>query len=108
MMGPLSGFLDREAELLERAYERMPTLPFDDIDVLVVDRTGKDISGAGMDTNVIGRLVFGFEPPPETPDVKRIFVRGLTDASHGNGTALGSADVIHAHLYRQLASLTPS
>ena len=96
---PPSGFLKREAELLEAAYDHLPTIPFDEVDVLVVDRMGKDISGAGMDTNVIGRLVFGPEPSPEKPDVDRIFVRGLTEASHGNATGLGSADFIHADLF---------
>ncbi|SFG85658.1 protein of unknown function [Halopelagius inordinatus] len=99
---PPSGFLDREAELLERAYDHLPTIPFDEVDVLVVDRMGKDISGAGLDTNVIGRLVFGPEPEPETPNVKRIFVRGLTPASHGNATGTGSADVIHADLFEEI------
>ena len=99
---PPSGFLDREAELLELAYDKLPTIPFDEVDVLVVDRMGKDISGAGMDTNVIGRLNFGFEPEPEKPNVKRIFARGLTPASHGNGTGLGSADFIHADIYEGL------
>jgi len=64
---------------------------------------GKDISGSGMDTNVIGRLVFGFdEPEPERPDVKRIYVRSLTDPSHGNATGLGSADLIHADLLAEM------
>jgi hypothetical protein len=99
---PPSGFLARESELLELAYERMPTLPFNEIDVLVVDRMGKDISGTGMDTNVTGRREYGFEPAPETPNVTRIFVRGITPPSHGNGTALGCADVIHATLYEEL------
>ncbi len=52
---PPSGFLDREQELLERAYEMLPTLPFSTLDVVVFDRQGKDISGQGIDTNVIGR-----------------------------------------------------
>ncbi|RDI70131.1 DUF362 domain-containing protein [Halopelagius longus] len=98
---PSSELLDREAELLELAYDRLPTLPFDEVDVLVVDRMGKDISGAGLDTNVIGRRVYGNEPEPETPDVKRIFVRGLTPASHGNATGAGSADLIHADLFEE-------
>ncbi|WP_458187048.1 nickel pincer cofactor-dependent isomerase, group 22 [Haladaptatus sp. NG-WS-4] len=96
---PPEGFLDREAELLETAYDHFPTIPFDDVDVLVVDRTGKDVSGAGMDTNVIGRMVFGPEPAPEKPDVGRIFVRGLTEPSHGNAVGVGSADFIHADLF---------
>ncbi len=99
---PPEGFLDREAELLEEAYDRLPTIPFDEVDVLVVDRMGKDVSGSGMDTNVIGRLVFGPEPAPETPNIERIFVRGLTEASHGNATGLGSADFIHADLFESI------
>lgn len=96
---PPSGFLDREAELLEEAYRRLPTLPFEEIDVLVVDRMGKDISGPGMDTNVIGRMVYGLnEPTPETPEIKRIFVRSLTEPSHGNAVGVGNADFIHADL----------
>ena len=96
------GFLDREAELLETAYEHLPTIPFDEVDVLVVDRMGKDISGAGMDTNVIGRIVFGPEPSPEKPDIGRIFVRGLTEPSHGNAVGVGSADYIHADLFEAM------
>jgi hypothetical protein len=98
-----SDFLDREAELLELAYDSMPRIPFDELDVLVVDRMGKDVSGAGMDTNVIGRLVYGLnEPAPELPEVKRIFVRSLTEPSHGNAVGLGSADFIHQDLLEQL------
>ncbi|MFC4360352.1 DUF362 domain-containing protein [Halobium salinum] len=100
---PPSGFLDREAELLETARELLPTLPFDDVDVLVVDRMGKDISGSGMDTNVIGRRVYGLnEPPPERPDIKRIYVRTLTEPSHGNAAALGLADFVGADLLADL------
>ena len=99
---PPSGFLRREAELLERAYDLLPTLPFYEIDVLVVNRIGKDISGSGMDTNVIGRMVFGYEPAPETPSVDRIFARKLTSASQGNATGLGSADFVHADLAADL------
>ena len=99
---PPSDFLNREAELLETAYERMPTIPFDNLDVLVVDEMGKDVSGTGMDTNVIGRMVYGNEPAPESPDITRIFVRDLTMASHGNATALGSADMIHADLFEEM------
>jgi hypothetical protein len=77
----------------------MPRLPFDELDVLVVDQMGKDVSGSGMDTNVIGRLVYGLnEPAPERPNVKRIFVRSLTDPSHGNAIGLGSADFVHRDL----------
>ena len=93
---PPSGFLDREAELLERAYEEMPKLPFDDLDVVVFDRQGKDISGQGLDTNVIGRRPFAInEPEPESPSIKRIYTRGRTETTHGNAMGMGSADVVH-------------
>ena len=104
---PPSGFLDREAELLERAYDLLPTVPFDDVDVLVLDRQGKDVSGQGMDTNVIGRRPFAInEPAPERPDIKRIFVRGLTETTHGNAMGMGSADFVHRDLAAELDSST--
>ncbi|WP_435181763.1 DUF362 domain-containing protein [Halorussus sp. AFM4] len=100
---PPEGFLDREAELLERAYDIMPTLPFDDVDVLVLDQQGKDISGQGMDTNVIGRRPFAIqEPEPELPDIKRIYTRSLTETTHGNAMGMGSADFVHADLLAEI------
>ncbi len=95
---PASNFLEREAELLEIAYEWMPTLPFDDLDVVVFDRQGKDVSGAGMDTNVTGRILSFNEPAPESPFIRRIYSRSLTPASHGNATGVGQADFIHRDL----------
>ena len=96
---PPEQFLSREQELLELAYDSMPTLPFDDLDVLVVDRQGKDVSGQGIDTNVIGRRPFAIqEPEPETPSIKRIYARRLTEATHGNAMGMGSADFVHADL----------
>ena len=93
---PASGFLERERELLETAERRMPKLPFDDLDVLVVDRIGKDVSGQGMDTNVTGRRHFTInEPEPESPDVKRIYLRGLTEKTKGNAMGMGQADFVH-------------
>ncbi|WP_225336358.1 DUF362 domain-containing protein [Halomicrobium urmianum] len=104
---PPSGFLDREAELLETAYEIMPTLPFDDLDLVVFDRQGKEISGQGMDTNVIGRRPFAIqEPEPDLPDIKRIYTRGLTEATHGNAMGMGSADVVHADVAAELDAST--
>ncbi|HTX69245.1 MAG TPA: DUF362 domain-containing protein [Thermoleophilia bacterium] len=86
-------FFAREPELLERAYELLPRLPFDQLDVLVVDRMGKDVSGSGMDTNVVGRISFwGGGESPTKPRITRIFVRGLTEASHGNAIGIGMAD----------------
>jgi hypothetical protein len=90
---PAAALPDAEEPLKERADEYMPTLPYDDLDVLVVDRIGKDVSGAGMDTNVIGRYQVLNAVDPETPDIDRIVVRGLTEATHGNGNGIGLADI---------------
>ncbi|MDS0300586.1 DUF362 domain-containing protein [Halogeometricum sp. S1BR25-6] len=104
---PPSGFLDRERELLELAYDLMPKLPFDELDVVVFDRQGKEISGQGMDTNVIGRRPFAInEPEPESPDIKRIYTRGLTEKTHGNAMGVGSADVIHEDIAAELDAQT--
>ena len=100
---PPSGFLRRERELLDTARELMPTLPFDELDVLVVDQIGKDISGQGMDTNVTGRRHFTInEPEPESPDVKRVFARGLSGKTKGNAMGMGQADFVHADLRAEL------
>lgn len=84
---------DGEVDLLDRADEYMPTLPYDDLDVLVVEQIGKDVSGAGMDTNVIGRYEVLNADEPETPRIKRVLVLGLTEATHGNGQGIGLADL---------------
>jgi hypothetical protein len=99
---PAGSFLDREPELLERAYEEMPTLPVDDVDLLVIDEIGKEISGAGMDTNVIGRYRVLNAPDPETPAIDLIYVRGLTEATKGNGNGIGLADLTRRAAVDQL------
>jgi hypothetical protein len=95
---PAARILDRERELLELARRHLPRLPLDDIDVLIVDRLGKNISGTGLDTNIIGRLRIRGEPEPARPRIKSIVVTDLTDESHGNAVGVGLADVITARL----------
>ena len=86
-------FFTREPQLLERARDLLPRLPFEQLDVLIVDELGKDVSGTGMDTNVIGRVSFwGGGDRPARPRITRIFVRGLTAATHGNACGIGMAD----------------
>jgi hypothetical protein len=82
--------LEREPALLEKAKRYMPRILVDDIDVLVVDEIGKDISGDGMDPNITGR----YATPYATggPNVRRICVRRLTERTHGNANGLGVAD----------------
>ncbi|RJT05461.1 DUF362 domain-containing protein [Halococcus sp. IIIV-5B] len=104
---PPSGFLSREEELLKRSYDLLPKLPFDSLDVVVFDRQGKDISGQGIDTNVIGRRPFAInEPAPERPDIKRIYVRDFTETTHGNAMGIGSADVVHRDIAAKLDAST--
>jgi hypothetical protein len=84
-----------ERGLLRKAKELAPKLPFDDIDVLIVDEIGKNISGAGMDTNVIGRFMNIVAKEPERPKIKRIYIRDLTPESIGNASGIGLADFTH-------------
>jgi len=95
---PATGILDREPALLERAYEELPTLPIDDLDLLVVDEMGKEVSGTGLDTNVLGRTYFRDESEPARPDYTRVYVRSLTPPSHGNALGIGLADIVHQDL----------
>jgi hypothetical protein len=80
----------------------MPRLPFEDIDVLIVDEMGKNISGTGMDTNIIGRRMQDFEPEPVSPQILRIVVRGLTPESEGNAVGVGLADFTTQRLVNQI------
>lgn len=90
---PASDWETEEPHLLERARSLLPRLPLDDIDLLIVDEMGKDVSGAGIDPNVTGRSlgIWGVSRP--LPEIARIFVRDLTEASEGNGCGLGMVDV---------------
>lgn len=90
--------LHREPELLAVARDHAPRLPFEHLDVLLVDRMGKDISGCGMDTNVIGRLLIAGDPEPLSPTITMIGCHSLTPASHGNAAGVGLADVITREL----------
>ncbi len=83
----------REKELLTLAKKWLPRLPFDRADVLIVDEIGKNISGLGLDANVVGRKYNDHEPrPDEFPKIKRIIVRSLTKETHGNATGIGIAE----------------
>ncbi len=84
---------EREKELLVLAKKMMPRLPFNEIDLLIIDEMGKDISGTGIDPNVTGRNrdIIGVFPHPV--NVRRLFVRDLTPSSGGNATGLGLTDL---------------
>jgi hypothetical protein len=95
-------FPARDAALLETYKDWMPRLPVEDVDVLVVDRMGKNYSGTGMDTNVLGRLrILGEEEPP-APRVKYVVVSDLSEESHGNALGVGLADVATERLLARI------
>jgi hypothetical protein len=107
-----------EARLIVRAAELMPRLPLDEIDLLIVDEMGKEISGTGMDTNVIGREIHGYSSMlhgnghghsagdsssvGRSVLIHRILVCSLTEKSNGNGTGLGLADFATKRLVNSL------
>ena len=93
---------EREKELLEKSANLMPRLPVSDIDVLFVDELGKNFSGTGMDTNVVGRFrILGVEEP-ESPDVKYLIVGDVSEASHGNALGVGLADFTTRRLFEKV------
>jgi hypothetical protein len=119
---PSAAMETAEDALLVEARALMPLLPFEEIDLLIVDWLGKNVSGSGMDPNVTNRWVQGYvgglmrEDRP-APFIRRIFVRNVTPESHGNAIGIGLADVTTTRLVRDmdtritninaLTSLTP-
>lgn len=99
---PAARIPDEEPALLELARSRMPKLPVEALDLLIVDRMGKNISGLGMDTNIIGRLKIQGQPEPSYPAIRVILVRDLTEDSHGNATGVGLADIITQRLFAKI------
>jgi hypothetical protein len=83
-------FLEADMRLLRLAKSHLARIPFDQLDTLIVDELGKDVSGAGMDPNVIGH--WRNSDAPHEPNYKRIVVLSLTHASLGNGLGIGMAD----------------
>lgn len=92
----------REAELLKLSKSLMPKLPVEDMDVLVVDEIGKNYSGTGMDTNIIGRIRILGEEEPQSPRIKYIIASDLSEASHGNALGIGLADLTTRRLFDKI------
>jgi hypothetical protein len=95
-------FVEEEVRLLDYARQTCPHLPFDQLDVLIVDEGGKEISGTCMDTKVIGRIMNIYEQPLTHPYITRIILRDITDTSHGNGLGVGLADFVTKRLADKL------
>jgi hypothetical protein len=90
---------DMEKELLKSAKTFAPGLPFDEADILIIDEMGKDISGTGFDTKVVGRIGLPLvTADPESPRIKRLVVCDLTEGSEGNAVGVGIADIITQRL----------
>ncbi|MCA9057318.1 MAG: DUF2088 domain-containing protein [Planctomycetaceae bacterium] len=90
---PPQQFATREPELLKLANQWLPRLPLEEIDVLIVDRIGKNISGVGMDANTVGRKFNDHQGTDrDLARCRRIIVRSLTPETHGNATGIGMAE----------------
>ncbi len=90
---PAARIAERELELFKTANELMPRLPVGNLDVLIVDEMGKNISGTGMDPNITGRWRLRDVSDPSYPGVKRLAVLRLTPQSEGNAMGIGAADI---------------
>src|SRR5581483_12140102 len=88
-----SEVFDVEPGLLDEARRLMGRLPFEQIDLLVLGELGKNYSGAGIDPNVVGRLLIETQPEFESPKITRICVLDVSPESHGNATGVGIADL---------------
>jgi len=95
---PVGGLFETEERLLVEARGLMGRLPLDEIDVLVCDRLGKNISGTGLDTNITGRSVYGYTPGTAwcegMPAIRRIVVMDVSDESDGNAVGMGQVDLV--------------
>ena len=91
-----------EPKLLEIARMNMAALPVEDIDVLFIDQIGKDISGTGLDPNIIGRIGIPGQPDPDKPSIRSIVLNDVSEASHGNALGTGLADVITRKLFDKI------
>ncbi|MBE9543157.1 MAG: DUF2088 domain-containing protein [Proteobacteria bacterium] len=99
LVGP-EEFAELDREFLKIAWTLLPKLPVDDLDILLVDEMGKNVSGAGMDPNVIG--FWRREGGPRKPDFRILIVLDLTPHSHGNATGIGMADLTTRRVIDQI------
>jgi hypothetical protein len=96
-------FEDREKELLVVAKEWMPRLPFKEAHLLLIDEIGKNISGSGMDTNIIGRKFNDHEAREgEWPKINIIALRGLTPETHGNASGIGISELVRQRVVDEM------
>ncbi|MDR1916430.1 MAG: DUF362 domain-containing protein [Synergistaceae bacterium] len=99
---PYETLIEREKELVKIARDNMPCLMIPEIDVLIVDEIGKNISGAGYDPNILGKSVLLDEFVLPVPKIRRMALLDVTDESHGNGIGVGAFDVITRKVFEKL------
>jgi hypothetical protein len=100
---PVETMERREEELFELVKSWRGRIPVQELDILVVDEIGKDISGTGLDTKVVNRSIqCHYNPWPDLPVIHRIFVRDLSEATYNNGIGIGLADVVTDRLVRRV------
>jgi hypothetical protein len=100
---PAGKIEDMEKELFKLAKKLAPRLPFENADIIIIDEMGKDISGTGFDTKVVGRIGLPLlTKDPEKPCIKRIVVCDLTEGSEGNAVGVGIADIITQRLFDKI------
>jgi hypothetical protein len=99
---PAAAVFEREPQLLAEARKHHASLPFDQLDVLLVDEIGKDVSGAGFDTKVIGRIMNIYEKECERPRITRVVLRDLSTRTGGNAIGLGLADYAHRRVVEKM------
>jgi hypothetical protein len=99
---PQDAVFEREPELLQESRQYHAMLPFTQLDVLLVDEIGKEISGAGFDTKVIGRIRNIYEKECEQPRITRIVLRDLSEKTGGNAIGLGLADFVHRRVVEKM------
>jgi hypothetical protein len=100
---PPERFFSDEPRLLEMARRWMPHLPFSELDLLLIDEIGKNVSGSGLDTNVVGRKSsLHHAAADEAIRVRFIAVRSLTQATHGNAVGIGAAEFCRSRVLREM------
>lgn len=99
---PCENMVEREKELVKIAKANMPTLMIPDIDVLVVEEIGKNVSGAGYDPNILGKSSVLTKFVLDVPKIKRMVLLDITEESHGNGIGVGMFDIITRNVYEKL------
>jgi hypothetical protein len=98
---PIHRMEEREEELLRLVKTWKPTIPARQLDWLILNEIGKTISGSGMDPKIVNRTIHGeYNPWPDAPIIRRIYLRGLNKDSYGNAVGFGMADVIHSRLLK--------